>query len=80
MVQIINKISLALPFLPLCHPWADSSCFAKQNLELLDPRIHIKAIRDHLFINGSSGQEQPLFFFEKQAFSSPRMTQGVEVK
>lgn len=26
-------------------------------------------------MNGSSGQEKPLFFFEKQAFSSPRTTQ-----
>jgi hypothetical protein len=59
---------------PGCHPWSRSSCFAKQNLELLDPRIHIKVMRDHLFMNGSSGQEKPLFFFEKQLFSSPRMT------
>jgi hypothetical protein len=61
-------------FHPRCHPRARTSCFAKQNLEVLDPRIHNKVTRDDLLMNGSPGQEKSLFFFEKQAFSSPRMT------
>ena len=31
-----------------------------------------------MWIRGSSGQEKSLFFKEKQAFSSPRMTQPFE--
>jgi len=59
-----------LPHVPsLCHPWARSACFAKQNLELLDPRIFSMEA-------GSSGQEKVRFSSGNPTFSSPRMTRG----
>jgi hypothetical protein len=47
--------------------------FYKKTLAFLNPRI----FWIQLFLR-SSGQEKSLFFFEKQAFSSPRMTMNGE--
>jgi hypothetical protein len=64
MLELYKKINE--PFTTLCHPWQAMLCFPMENISIACPRIFM-ATR-------SSGQEKPLFFLEKQGFSSPRMT------
>ena len=63
---VLGSVNKIWESLLSCHARARSPWLAKQGIGLLDPSIWISM--------RSSDQQKPLFFFEKQAFSSPRMT------